>query len=115
MAIETTYTQARERLAAYFDRAVDDREVIIVRRRGSRDVAIISADELESIMETAHLLSSPRNAQRLLTALNRALQNEGAPQTVEMLREEVGLAADNADNSADAGIDNSDGGKSKVR
>ena len=75
MAIETTYTQVRAQLAAYFDQAIDDLALIIVRRYGARDVAIIAADELESIMETAHLLSSPLNAQRLLTALNRALSN----------------------------------------
>ncbi len=32
MAVGTTYTEARENLASYFDRVVDDREVIIVRR-----------------------------------------------------------------------------------
>ena len=37
MAIETTYTQARAHRAEFFDRAVDDREVVIVRRRDGRD------------------------------------------------------------------------------
>ena len=32
-------------------------------------VALVAADELEGLMETAHLLRSPRNATRLLTAL----------------------------------------------
>jgi antitoxin YefM len=96
MPIETTYTQARDNLASYFDKAANDREVIIVRRRNRRgqrlgDVAIISAEELESIMETAHLLSSPRNARRLLTALNRALASEGTPTSIEQLRREVGI------------------------
>ena len=43
-----------------------------IRRRGSEDVALIAADELESLLETAHLLRSPRNADRLLTARQRA-------------------------------------------
>jgi antitoxin YefM len=92
MTVETNYTQARENLASYFDRATDDRDVIIVRRRNGRDVAIIAADELESLMETAHLLSSPRNAQRLLSAINRALANEGEPLSLESLKREVGLS-----------------------
>ncbi len=93
MSIETTYTQARDNFATYFDRVVNDREVIIVHRRGSKAgaIAIISADELNSIMETAHLLSSPRNARRLLSALNRAFGDEGADTSVEQLRREVGL------------------------
>lgn len=72
MTIETTYSQAREQLKSLMDRAVDDREVIVVRRRSGGDVAMIAADELESLIETAHLLRSARNAERLLTALARA-------------------------------------------
>ena len=72
MTVETTYRRAREQLKALMDRAVDDREVIVVRRRSGRDVAIIAADELVSLMETAHLLRSEKNAARLLVALSRA-------------------------------------------
>jgi antitoxin YefM len=72
MTIETTYSQAREHLKSLMDRAVDDREVIVVRRRTGGDVAMIAADELESLMETAHLLRSEKNAERLLLALSSA-------------------------------------------
>ena len=41
MPTETTYTALRENLASYLDRVVDDREVVVVKRRGARDVAII--------------------------------------------------------------------------
>jgi antitoxin YefM len=43
-----------------------------VRRKGARDVALMPASELAGLIETAHLLRSPRNARRLLTALRRA-------------------------------------------
>ena len=49
MPIETTYTALRENLASYLDRVVDDREVVVVKRRGARDVAIIAADELAGL------------------------------------------------------------------
>ena len=39
MPTETTYTALRENLASYLDRVVDDREVLVVKRRGARDVA----------------------------------------------------------------------------
>ncbi|MGA3263550.1 MAG: type II toxin-antitoxin system prevent-host-death family antitoxin [Terracidiphilus sp.] len=91
MATETTYTALRERLAGFLDRVTDDREVVIVRRRGARDVAIIPADELAGLMETAHLLRSPKNAERLLEAIRWAEQGNGEPETIESLRRSVGL------------------------
>jgi antitoxin YefM len=47
---------------------VDDQEVVIVRRKGERDVALLPATELAGLMETAYLLRSPKNAKRLLGA-----------------------------------------------
>jgi antitoxin YefM len=91
MPAETTYTALRENLASFLDSVVDDREVLLVRRRGARDVAIIPADELSSLMETAHLLRSPKNAERLLAALKRSKRGEGKPESVESLRRSVGL------------------------
>jgi len=91
MTIQTTYTHARANLASIFDKVTADREIVIVQRRGEEDVALISAAELSSLMETAHLLRSPRNAERLQTALARAQQRVTLPQTVSELRHEVGL------------------------
>jgi antitoxin YefM len=92
MAVHTTYSEARANLARLWDQATNDREIVIISRRGADDIALIAADELASLQETAHLLRSPANAQRLLTALNRALANEGEPSSIDDLRREVGLA-----------------------
>ena len=86
MATESTYTALRANLASFLDRVVDDREVVVVKRRGDRDVAIISADELAGIMETAHLLRSPKNAERLLNALRELDRGKGKVTTVTELR-----------------------------
>jgi antitoxin YefM len=91
MAIETTYTNLRERLAAVLDQVADDHEVVIVRRRGARDVAMVPAEELAGLIETAHLLRSPRNAQRLMEALRDARRGKGRRMSLEQLRREVGL------------------------
>ena len=91
MPIQTTYTQARANLASLWDEVTFNREVIIIERRGAEAVALISADELEGLMETAYLLRSPKNAERLLSALARAQQKEGTPQTIDELKREVGL------------------------
>jgi len=93
MAIETTYSALRERLAGFLDQVTDDREVVIVRRRGARDVALVPADELSSLMETAHLLRSPKNAERLLQALERAERGQGTPESIESLRRSVGISS----------------------
>lgn len=91
MPTDVTYTQARANLATLLDQATDDREIIIIQRRGKDAAALISADELTSLLETAYLLRSPANAQRLLTALNRALKREEAPLSLDALKERVGL------------------------
>lgn len=91
MTIETTYSQAREQLKTLMDRTVNNREVVIVRRRNADAVAMIAADELESLMETAHLLRSPKNAERLLGALARARCDDLKPTAVEDLEQKHGL------------------------
>jgi antitoxin YefM len=93
MPIETTYSQAREQFKALMDRAVNDREVVLVRRRSGGAVALIAADELQSLMETAHLLRSPKNAERLLAALARAKAGAVAPTAVDALEQHHGLQA----------------------
>ncbi|MGI8927777.1 MAG: type II toxin-antitoxin system Phd/YefM family antitoxin [Tepidiformaceae bacterium] len=88
---EASYTFARGNLAAIWDRVVNDREVIILKRRGAEPVAMIAADELRSLLETAYLLSSPANAERLIGALRDAKEGHGIAMTVAELRRSVGL------------------------
>lgn len=91
MAKETTYTEARANLASLCNDVAETREALIIHRRGARDVALIAADELESLIETAHLLRSPKNAIRLLTALRRAQGKRLKPQSVDKLRRDFAL------------------------
>jgi antitoxin YefM len=91
VAVETTYTKLREKLASILDQVVEDQEIVIVRRKRSKDVALIPAAELAGLMETAHLLRSPKNAQRLLTAMRRAERGQGKPESLSSLRREMGL------------------------
>jgi len=59
-------------------------------------VAMIAQSELSSLLETAYLLRSPKNADRLLTALERALKRKIEPMTLDKLRLEVGLESEKA-------------------
>jgi antitoxin YefM len=92
MANKTTYTQARARLASLFDEVAESREPYVIERRDKENVAVIAEAELESLLETAHLLRSPHNASRLATALERALGDEGEPTSLEDLKRDLGLA-----------------------
>ena len=91
MAIHTTYSMARANFSALCDRATEDREIVLINPRNVEDVALISAAELSSLLETAHLMRSPRNAQRLLAALRRALARTETPQSIEALKKEMGI------------------------
>jgi antitoxin YefM len=90
--IEISYSRARARLAKLLDEVTENRETVVIRRRKGEAVAMIAASELSALVETAYLLGSRRNAERLLTALVRARAGEGNPMTVEKLRGELGLA-----------------------
>jgi len=91
MSIQTSYSQASTRLADFLDEATHNREIVIIQRQGEEDVALIAADELAGLLETAHLLRSPANAERLLTTLALVRQGQGTTQPMEELRREVGL------------------------
>lgn len=84
-------TEANRNLVNLCQQVVDDRDVVILTRGQGENVALIAADELNSLMETAYLLKSPANAIRLLTALQEAEIGSPKPQTVAELRKELGL------------------------
>lgn len=91
MPIETTYGQARDDFARLCDEAVENLEIVIIRRDGAEDVALIAASELSGLLETAHLLRSPENAKRLFTAHDRARARTLEPEPLDDLRRNVGL------------------------
>ncbi len=81
------YAEAREHLAELWDRVTAGRAPIRLTRRGAPPVVLVAEEEYQGLLETAHLLRSPANAARLLSALQRALADEGTPGTVAELRE----------------------------
>ena len=92
--MNVTYTEARKNFASYWDKVVDHREPLTIQRRGAEDVVLLPASELSSLQETAHLLRSPKNAQRLLTALSSSLQQEGQEIDLNFLKQELKLDED---------------------
>ena len=78
-------------MAKLLDEVTQNQEVVVISRRKAEDVAMISASELRSILEIHHLLRSPKNAERLLTALSRAQTEKVPSQSIESLQKEVGI------------------------
>ena len=59
--------------------------------RNHAKAQLITADELASLEATAHLLRSPKNAARLLSALARSSRRATAPIDLDQLRQTLGL------------------------
>ncbi len=72
------YTTLRANLAKQMDRVCEDHAPIIVTRKASSSVVMISLDDYESLEETAYLLRSPANARRLLESVDRIEGGGGA-------------------------------------
>jgi antitoxin YefM len=89
-----SYSQVREHLAEVWDTVESTREPTIVQRRGHENIAVMPADELAGLLETAHLLRSPANAKRLLAAISRALAGKTTPTTLEEVRRKLGVSED---------------------
>lgn len=91
MAIKTSYSRARQNLASLWDEVENSREPAVIQRRGHDDMALLPADELASLRETAYLLRSPQNAVRLLAALTRARRGRTRATDLAALRRALGL------------------------
>jgi len=89
MAAQTTYTYALANFASLCNQVAETGDVVLINRQNAEDVALIAASELSGLLETAHLLRSPRNANRLLTVLNRAFENTESPQNIDELKKEL--------------------------
>lgn len=66
------YSDLRKNLKTYLDRVYEDHETIIVARRDNENVVMISIDEYNSLVETAHLLSTEANARHLAESIRQA-------------------------------------------
>jgi antitoxin YefM len=64
-----TYTSARSNLAKTMEKVCDDHSPVIITRKTSQPVVMMSLEDFEALEETAYLLRSPKNARRLLESV----------------------------------------------
>ena len=72
-----TYTAARENLAQTMQQVCEDHDAVVITRRRDQAVVMMSLDDYESLEETAYLMRSPRNAQRLRDAVDQLRSGGG--------------------------------------
>ena len=63
------YTAARRNLKSVMDAVIADRVPVVITRTTSEPVVMLAKSEHDAMMETFHLLRSPRNAERLRAAI----------------------------------------------
>ena len=86
-----SYSKLRANLKSALDRAVDDHEVITIKRAKGGDAVILSKDDYSSLAETAYLLRSPANAKQLREAMKRPKKERVAFKSVAALKNALGL------------------------
>jgi antitoxin YefM len=67
-----SYSEARQGLKNFMDEACNNHEPILITRRKSESVVLLSLEDYESLMESEYLLSSPANAARLMQSIQEA-------------------------------------------
>jgi len=70
-------SEARANLKAVMDKVVADRVPVAIRRPRGESVVMVSQAEWDGMAETLHLLKSPKNAERLLEAIEGLNRGEG--------------------------------------
>jgi len=72
-----TYTAARQNLAKTMEEVCQDHAPIIVTRKRSDPVVIMSLEDYSALEETAYLLRSPKNTRRLIESIVQLEEGKG--------------------------------------
>jgi len=69
--IAANFSEFRAKLKGFLDNVENNNETLIIKRRTGKGAVMISLEEYNSIMETMHLLSSKKNADRLYESIEQ--------------------------------------------
>jgi antitoxin YefM len=70
------YSEFRSNLKHWFDKVVNDMSDVIIKRKGGKDLVLISLDEYNSLKETTYLLTG-KNRDILLRSIRQLEAGEG--------------------------------------
>jgi antitoxin YefM len=80
-----TYSHFRSQLSGVLDKVNDDHTPILITRQNGRPAVVMSLEDFQAYEETAYLMASPKNAERLNQAI--AEINKGATLERELIEE----------------------------
>jgi antitoxin YefM len=72
-----SYSTARANLAKTMDRVCEDHSPLIITRQKEASVVLLSLEDYQALTETAYLLRNPKNARRLLAAVEQLAEGGG--------------------------------------
>lgn len=87
----TNPSDAKNNFFKLSEQVAENHEVLIINRRDGENVALISESDLKSLVETVYLLRSPANGRRLLAAIDESQSGKIQPQTIDELKQELGI------------------------
>jgi antitoxin YefM len=73
----TTLTNFRQNMRSYFEKVFTMGKPLFISRPKGHDMVLMSKSEYLSMQETFHLLKSPKNAERLLKAIQADKEGKG--------------------------------------
>lgn len=71
------YSDLRNNLKSTLDKVCEDHEPIIITRKNSDNLVLVSYEDYSSIEETSYLLKSPKNAKRLRESIKSFYDGKG--------------------------------------
>ncbi len=87
-----TLSEVRKNFPSILNEVTLDRKIVVIKRRNAvSNAAIISEDDLKSLMETAYLMSSPANAKRLLDSFERTDRKDYVTKSIDDVIGELGV------------------------
>lgn len=72
-----TYSDFRQKLKGYLDQVFESHTPLHVTRTKGENIVVLSESDYESLMETVYLLKSPKNAARLMEAVEQYEAGKG--------------------------------------
>ncbi|CAK8718592.1 antitoxin YefM [Candidatus Electrothrix aarhusensis] len=71
------YSELRANLKTTMDRVSENHEPVIITRKNRSNLVLLSYEDYSAIEETAYLLRSPKNAQRLRESITSFNEGKG--------------------------------------
>ena len=74
-----SYSAVRKDLAKTMEKVCNDHSPVIITRQNARAVVMMSLEDFNAIEETAYLLRSPANAEKLRQSIKQAEEGKVTP------------------------------------